>query len=154
HLPASLGAGNTGGLILRPGRCHTTRRVRPCRGKCRGDGSGRVPAGGERAGMGGGERALSSVYDTTLRRRSNSNAVSRDLWSLDDGCAGNGVDGIRQALNAPFLVCMHDGFRVRARAEHVAACAQLFAQRLEIVDLAVVDDPYRSVGIAEGIMWK
>ena len=56
------------------------------------------------------------------------------------------------AVLAVFLVEMNDGFGVALGAITVATSDQMLAQRPVIVDLAVEDDPDRTVFIADGLM--
>src|SRR5438445_8947575 len=55
-------------------------------------------------------------------------------------------------IGTEILIEVNDHFGVRARGEFVAAVDQLLPKRLEVVNLAVEDDPHGSVFIRNGLM--
>src|SRR5205085_2292355 len=55
-------------------------------------------------------------------------------------------------LVAVLFVEVHDDLGVRVRAKLVAAFQQVFAQRREVVNLAVEDDPDRFVLVADRLL--
>ena len=63
---------------------------------------------------------------------------------------GEHADEAIHAAFAPFHVGVQDHLGVGARAEAVPEPQKLLADRLEVVDLAVVGDPPASAGIAHG----
>src|SRR5215470_5260384 len=56
------------------------------------------------------------------------------------------------AIEAPFLVRVHDGLGVRAGGEYVPAPGQLTLELLEVVDLAVEDDHRVPILAVDGLI--
>jgi hypothetical protein len=87
--------------------------------------------------------------------RFDADAIARQKQSptddVPDGERPHAVEA-RDATLAPFLVGVEDRFGVGGRGEKVAAASQLASELGGVVDLAVVDNPKRTVLVAHRLM--
>src|SRR5262245_12519284 len=62
------------------------------------------------------------------------------------------VQALEEPLRSPFLVRMNDDLGVGPRSEAMSGSPELVSQVIEVVDLAVEDDPDRPVLVAHGLV--